>query len=108
MRSKTFPVLVTASAIAILMIMSSSVWGKDYERRFIKNYPPGYYGMWYYAERFFNSNDPNDKTQEKYRWDRFMSATANMSYPYYPIPFAWDYGNTEKFNLPDYNANDWP
>ncbi len=81
-------------------------WAADYLHRYIKNYPPGYHGMYYYAERFFDT-DPNTKYDVVYRWDRFMSRVTEIQYPFYPIPYDWDYGKTRQFNLPDYNANDW-
>jgi hypothetical protein len=63
--------------------------------------------MWYYADRFADKV-PEKKTLENYRWDRFMSREMNISYPFFPIPYEWDYGTGRTFNLPDYNANNWP
>jgi len=31
-----------------------------------------------------------------------------VHYPFFPVPFTWDYGTGRRFNLPDYNTNDWP
>jgi hypothetical protein len=107
MRSKTLALcIVTAGFLGMFGL--PVVQAKDYDSRFIRNFPPGYHGMWYYAERFSYAEDTTDKLQEKYRWDKFMSKTTNMQYPFFPVPHSWDYGTTEKFNLPDYNTNDWP
>jgi hypothetical protein len=107
MRLNRYSVL---SIVAVFVILAgfSYASANDYERRFTRNFPPGYNGMWYYAERFRHADDRQDKTQEKYRWDRFMSRVTGMTYPFLPVPYAWDYGTTEKFNLPEYNTNDWP
>ena len=93
----------------------------DYDSRFVRNYPPGYHGMWYYAERFWKY-DPIDQesSPERSRWDRFMSRLTDTVFPFWPIPYDWDYGtgpvryNGERtsgegrtFNLPNYNSNDW-
>jgi hypothetical protein len=96
----TAAILVTATA--------SSPWAADYESRFIRDYPPGYYGMWYYAERFFDRVVEGRAPEETYRWDRYISRMTDVYYPFFPIPYDWDYGSQRKFNLPDYNSNDWP
>ena len=92
----------------LMVAWFSCATAAEYESRFIRNFPPGYNGMWYYADKFVHADDRENKTQEKYRWDRFMSRVTGVTYPFYPVPFAWSYGTTEKFNLPDYNTNDWP
>ncbi len=93
--------------IVILVILASSVCqAADYDPRFVRNYPPGYYGMWYDAQRFFSEGVPGVRT-ERYRWDMLMSRETNLAYPFYPIPYDWDYGTGRTFGLPDYNANDW-
>jgi len=93
--------------IVILVILTSSVCqAADYDSRFVRNYPPGYYGMWYDAERFSSEGIPGVKT-ERYRWDMLMSRETNLTFPFYPIPYDWDYGTGRTFNLPDYNANNW-
>jgi hypothetical protein len=79
----------------------------DYNSRFIKNYPPGFHSMWYKAERFYKNQDPDAKTMEKYRWDKYMSRITNTSFPFFPIPYDWEYGRDRTFNLPDFNANNW-
>ena len=96
-------------AIAALLVIGSAFPSSaaDYKSRFMRDYPPGYYGMWYYAERF-NETRPNDQTPiETYRWDRYMSRMTNLYYPFLPIPYDWDYGSHRNFNLPEYNTNDW-
>ncbi|MFC1834830.1 hypothetical protein ACFL2Q_08865 [Thermodesulfobacteriota bacterium] len=87
--------------------VTSDSWAKDYNARFMRNYPPGYYGMWYYAKRFFEIKKEGKQPEEDYRWDKYMTRITGMIYPFYPIPHGWDYGNYRKFNLPDYNSNDW-
>jgi hypothetical protein len=93
---------------------SSSAWAApDYNSRFVRNYPPGYNGMWYKAQRFYENTDPDVKRQETYRWDRFMSRITEVTFPFYPIPYDWEYGTDpvyrtgRRFNLPEYNRNDW-
>jgi hypothetical protein len=80
---------------------------QDYEERFVRNYPPGYYGMWYKSERFVDDPTSEKVLGEYYRWDTFMSALTGVVYPFNPAPFDWEYGAGRKFNLPDYNSNDW-
>ncbi len=89
----------------------------DYNQRFVRNYPPGYNGMWYNVQRFQQSEQASDPIAiEKYRWDKYMSRITDLSFPYFPIPYEWDYGtdrsqsliqSDRRFNLPDYNTNDW-
>jgi hypothetical protein len=87
---------------------SGQVLAGDYNQRFRSNYPPGYYGMWYYANRFHDRKlDNADNQYENYRWDRYMSKIIGLEFPWYPIPFDWEYGSKTNFNLPDYNSNDW-
>jgi hypothetical protein len=106
MRSKILALCMMMAGLLALFALPA-VQAKDYESRFVRAFPPGYYGMWYFAERFTYHDNTTDKLQEKYRWDRFMSRTTGMKYPFFPAPHAWDYGTSEKFNLPDYNSNDW-
>ncbi|MBI5251216.1 MAG: hypothetical protein HY912_17135 [Desulfomonile tiedjei] len=91
--------------LAGLLLFSSIAFGADYNSRFVKNYPPGFNGMYYYAERFFDKT-PAPRSEE-YRWDKFTSRLNNISYPFLPQPYPWDYGNGRTFSLPDYNANNW-
>lgn len=101
--------LLCFSVMAISLVLSPYiVQAADYEPRFMKNYPPGYYGMWYYADRFYSKSGVDSPQGPGYRWDKFMSGITNLSFPYYPIPYDWDYGTGRTFNLPDYNANNWP
>ncbi len=94
--------------LAITLSMAQTGWAlDDYNDRFVKNFPPGFHGMWYKAERFYKRLDPEAIFNERYRWDRFMSRNMNTFFPYYPIPYDWEYGSTRNFNLPDYNTNDW-
>ena len=89
-------------------VNTSGTFAQDYQERFVHNYPPGYYGMWYKADRF--TDDPltaKPPGQEPYRWDRYMSSVTGVIYPFNPAPFDWEYGAGRKFNLPDYSANDW-
>lgn len=94
-------------ALCLVAGMNSSLWARDYDPRFMKSFPPGYYGMWYYAERFFEPQDAKQPPKETYRYDRYMSNITGLHYPFYPIPFDWDYGTWRTFNLPNYNTNDW-
>lgn len=86
---------------------------EDYNTRFTKNYPPGYYGMWYKAQRFYKNPKATGEAQgeqrpiELYLWDGEMSRITNVWYPFKPVPYGWDYGTYSGFNLPDYNSNDW-
>ena len=107
MRSRIILITVIG-AIAFMMVALSSVWAGDYEQRFVRNYPPGYYGMWYYAERFFDTHRDGKSREEDYRWDKYMSKGLGLHYPFLPVPQAWDYGSQRDFNLPDYSRNDWP
>ena len=107
MRSNGYLVAVML-ALCLAVAAISAVQAKDYESRFIRNYPPGYNGIWYYADRFVFHDNRQDPAQEKYRWDRFMSRATNIEFPFYPIPYNWEYGTGRTFNLPDYNTNDWP
>jgi hypothetical protein len=92
---------------ALVLISFSGVFARDYDQRFVRNYPPGYYGMWYNAERFYNIPKPGETPVEAYRWDKFMSKITEVSFPYYPIPYDWEYGDGRTFNLPNDNRNDW-
>ncbi len=100
--------------IALLLVLgiglmaSSACWGiEDYNDRFVKNYPPGFNSMWYKAQRFYKNLDPESRGIEKYRWDKYMSRITNTFYPFFPIPYDWEYGSDRTFNLPNYNANNW-
>lgn len=98
-----------ACAALIVLISVSGAMAKDYDSRFIRNYPPGYYGMYYNAERFFDLElAEGQKAQETYRWDKFMSRTTDVYFPFLPIPYDWEYGHGRTFGLPNYNNNDWP
>jgi hypothetical protein len=95
-------------SIIIAFAGNTASWAiEDYNDRFVKNYPPGFHSMWYKAERFYKNMDPDRKGNEKYRWDRFMSRVTGVTFPFYPIPYDWEYGSERTFNLPDYNSNDW-
>jgi hypothetical protein len=106
MRSKLYSIAIVMAAL-LTVLAASTVDARDYESRFIRNYPPGYHGMWYYTQRFFHQDDPQDRLQDKYRWDLYMSRITNVTFPYLPVPYGWEYGTVEDFNLPDYNSNDW-
>jgi len=99
-------VLILVAGFA--MYDSSGAWAAaDYNSRFVRNYPPGYNNMWYKAQRFFENTDPEVPRQERYRWDRFMSRITEVKFPFYPIPYDWEYGTGRTFNLPNSNTNDW-
>jgi len=106
MQLKRSIVLVVTLAVMVGAAVSS-VWAKDYDSRFIRNYPPGYHGMWYNAERFLETAPVDKRFGESYRWDRFMSRVTGLTFPFLPIPYEWDYGTNRTFNLPDYAINDW-
>lgn len=106
MRSRPFIVALVLACLFVTAWISAS-WARDYEPRFVKNYPPGYYGMWYYAERFYEKEIPGELPPEAYRWDRYMSKITDVYFPFLPIPYDWDYGTHRRFNLPDYSKNDW-
>ncbi len=104
--------------VGLLALILSASWttgslAADYNARFEKNYPPGYYGMWYKAERFYHN--PKDtgrargeqRPMELYMWDHGMSQISNLWYPFLPVPYEWDYGTYKDFNLPNYNSNNW-
>ena len=102
--------------LVVLVLSASSAMNclaSDYNSRFIRNYPPGYYGMWYKAERFYKNPEASGQVEgekrpiEIYAWDIGMSKLTNLWYPFMPIPYEWDYGTHRSFNLPDYNSNDW-
>ena len=99
-------ILLIAALIAALWV----AWAPaaDYNSRFVRNYPPGFNGMWYKAGRFFDPPPTGKSGDEQYRWDKYMSRVVGVTYPFYPTPFDWDYGTGRTFNLPDYNTNDWP
>ena len=101
-------IAVLVLAICVIAGTVSSSWARDYESRFMRNYPPGYYGMWYYAERFSEPQDHQTAPEESYRWDRYMSRITGLRFPFLPVPYDWDYGTWQNFNLPHYNTNDWP
>lgn len=108
MRSNRYSTPLVLAAMLTFAAVSFALAG-DYEQRFVRNYPPGYYGMWYNAERFSEKKAADTKTvMERYRWDRFMTRVSGVAYPFYPVPFEWDYGMGRTFGLPDYNKNDWP
>ena len=95
--------------MAAIMFLGATqlAWSRDYNSRFMRNYPPGYNGMWYKAERFYETIRENKQREEHYTWDKFMGHVTGVRYPFLPVPFDWDYGTWSKFNLPDYNSNDW-
>ncbi len=98
--------LILAGLLALVFCVAC--WAGDYNSRFVRNYPPGFHGMWYEAERFFEKDPQEQEVGELYRWDKYMMKLTGVHYPFLPIPFMWDYGNARTFNLPDYNSNDWP
>ncbi len=107
-------ILVSITAIIIVAVSAIAWASEDYDPAFIRNYPPGYYGMWYKAQRFYENLNPTPppdsrfaRKTEYYRWDRFMSRATNTYFPFYPIPYDWEYGHDRQFNLPNYNTNDW-
>ena len=101
--------IMLASLVLIVLTGVLAASAKDYGSRFIRNYPPGYYGMYYNAERFFDlEEEGGKKPQERYRWDNFMSRITDVYFPFRPVPYDWEYGNGQTFGLPDYNSNDWP
>jgi hypothetical protein len=79
----------------------------QYNQRFIRSYPPGYYGMWYYSEKFREQEAGEERPEEYYRWDNYMSRVTGITYPFTPKPYDWSYGSDRTFNMPDYNTNDW-
>jgi hypothetical protein len=94
--------------VLIMMSFGSLIWAsEDYFPRYIRNYPPGFNSMWYQAERFHSKIGEIPRGSEKYRFDRHMSRVTGLSYPFFPVPYDWDYGTGRTFNLPDYNRNDW-
>ncbi|MEW6350656.1 MAG: hypothetical protein AB1646_16465 [Thermodesulfobacteriota bacterium] len=100
--------LVLLSLVALFVVVGApSAAEKDYEDRFMRSYPPGYHGMWYKADRFWEDISTERELGEYYRWDKYMSALTGMTFPFNPAPFDWEYGAGRKFNLPDPNANDW-
>jgi hypothetical protein len=100
-------VLAVVAAAVLAFGTSTSVLAGDYNHRFVRNYPPGYYGMWYKAERFSDTTEPGVTPTETYRWDRFMGKVTEVTFPFSPIPYDWEYGNGRSFNLPNTNRNDW-
>ncbi len=94
-------------AVSLVMIFSNLLWAMDYDRRFVREYPPGYYGMYYNALRFMPESDRSKPEVRSYDSDRSMSKLTGLTYPFVPIPYAWRYGQGRNFNLPDYNSNDW-
>lgn len=108
MRSNRYGMALVLTAVIVLTAWSFGAAG-DYEQRFVRNYPPGYYGMWYKADRFLEKKPADPiKITERYRWDKFMSRVSGVIYPFSPVPFEWDYATGRTFGLPDYHANDWP
>ena len=99
-----------------LLILASSFFfctagpaaASDYNSTFMRNYPPGYYGMWYYAERFQHPLKTGKAVGESYNWDKYMSRVTGLHFPFNPTPFGFEYGSRTNFNLPDYNRNIWP
>ena len=100
-------ILAIVATVILVFGSFSSVFARDYNQRFVRNYPPGYYGMWYKAQRFSNIFEPGVPQREAYRWDNFMSKVTEVAFPFSPIPYDWEYGNGRTFNLPNTNTNDW-
>jgi hypothetical protein len=90
-----------------IFVISAAAASQDYDPRFIRNFPPGFHGMWWKAERFYKNPSPDAPGLERYRWDRYMSGIMNVTFPFEPIPYDWEYGNCRSFGMPDYNSNDW-
>lgn len=95
-------------AIALLVMCRLDAMAVSVGQDFRRNYPPGYYGMYYYEPRFFGPVVGENKKDDIYRWDRYMSRITEVEFPFLPIPYDWDYGTGRTFGLPDYNSNDWP
>jgi len=100
-------------SILLIAVLIAAMWvawapAADYNSKFVRNYPPGFNGMWYKAERFFEPPPVLKRGVEIYRWDRYMSNVVGLHFPFYPTPFDWDYGTDRTFNLPNYDRNDWP
>ena len=101
-------ILTAVCCLSIFVLCSiPDTWARDYNRRFVRNYPPGFHSMWHSATRFFETKKENVPAVELYRCDRFMTQVTCVSYPFFPVPYEWDYGTGRKFNLPNYNTNDW-
>jgi hypothetical protein len=105
---RVIPYIMALFVVGLLILSFSQVsWAQQYNDRFIRSFPPGYYGMWYYADKF-REREPEDETpREYYRWDKYMSRVTGITYPFSPKPYNWTYGSKRTFNLPDYNTNDW-
>lgn len=108
MRRSFLGIFFAATLLGLWSLSGACSWAGDYESRFVRNYPPGYYGMYYFAQRFFEKPAPPGEKLQSYRYDKEMSKNMEIEYPFYPIPYPWDYGTGRTFNLPDYNSNDWP
>ena len=102
----SFFLLILASSF--LGPVATPTFASDYNSSFMHNYPPGYYGMWYYTERFYHPRKDDKAAAEQYNWDRYMSRVTGLRFPFNPIPFDWEYGSRTTFNLPNYNRNIWP
>jgi len=92
----------------LIAVELGGVWAQNVDFPVIRRYPPGYYGSGYYAQSFFQPTPPKAGPKDPFKWDRYMSRELGIEFPFYPIPFEWDYGNGLCFNFPDFNANDWP
>ncbi|MGB9618085.1 MAG: hypothetical protein ACPL7J_12255 [Desulfomonilaceae bacterium] len=79
----------------------------DIDFPIIHRYPPGYYGAGYYSKRLYPRGDGSSGPAAALKWDKFMSHELGIEFPFFPMPYPWDYGRGLTFNFPDFNANDW-
>ncbi len=95
-------------SLMFLAYHGNFVWALDVIFPVIRQYPSGYYGTGYYSKRLSPRADGLVGPTDAMRWDRFMSHELGVQFPFFPIPYPWDYGRDLTFNFPDFNANDWP
>lgn len=97
---------VTVASLSFVL-SATVITAYDIDFPLIQRYPPGYYGAGYYSTRFSPRGDGPVGQTDALKWDRFMSHELGIEFPFFPMPYPWDYGNGLTFNFPDFNANDW-
>ncbi len=98
-------VVTVASLSFVLYTAVSNAYDIDFP--IIQRYPPGYYGAGYYSTRLYPGRDTSLAPPQALKWNKFMSRELGIEFPFFPMPYPWDYGRGLTFNFPDFNANDW-
>ena len=99
--------LTLLTAVTLSATARDVLWSAQLDFPNIRRYPPGYYGAAYYSPHQYPRGATPSGPQDPLKWDKAMSHELGIDFPFYPIPYPWDYGRELNFNFPDFNSNDW-